>query len=293
MLKINLSGEKDDNPGEKSAEETLVTAAQETESGDAQAAQESPEKKTSGGRSNTRLLLLVALLAVSVLAYTQKDAILGLFAAKEPVVQEVAPTPPPTAPKPEPVPQEPDPVFVVLNSISNTVPTRVWLTSMVVTFDGKYEIKGISFSHDAIGTMIASLGTAGTVASSTVPPKAKSAESKYDFGVAGALANVKVPDILDAIPADKLSQMAAAVKGKAGEYGVEFRALPKEGATYSEQDMPFNLQGSYEGLKKVVADLCPEGGDVKVYRLVITPDAPGRTFDKVRAMFSLRTVSAI
>lgn len=294
MLKINLSGDKEDKSRAKEAETIVAHAAKETPAASIQDPPELAVEESSGPSNRTRLLLLLALLAVSVLAYTQKDSILGLFGTDKPAPSVVT-APPPPKPKPAPAPaaMEPDPVFVTLNAISGTVPQRVWLTSMVVSNDGKYEIKGMAFSHEAIAAMIAALNGLGAVDSSTVPPKSKSPEAVYSFVVAGTVTGMKIPEVLDLIPSDTLVQMCGTLSGKEKEYRITFAGLPKAGVVYKDQDMPFMLSGSFEGLKKVIADLCPESGNVRVFRLVVSSAAPGRSFDLVRASFSLRTVSAI
>ncbi len=297
MLKINLSGEQDNSRkreeavGETSAE-TTVAAAPAAAPVDTfeEAAAESPAPARGG--SQTRTLLLLALLVVVAAAYFKKDTLMGLFAGKEEPLPVVT-APPPKAPEPAPEVKEPDPTFVVLTSISDTVPPRVWLSSLVIMYDGAYEVRGMAFSHDAIVAMIGALGGIGDVASQTVPPKSKAPDAVYQFAVSGKLKDLDVPEILDAIPIDTLVQFGDGLKSRSADYGVTFHDLPKAGRSYTDADMPFALEGPYEGLRQVVADLCPEGGGTRIFRLVIAPAAPGRVFDKVKASFSLRTVSAI
>jgi len=297
MLKINLSDEQDDSRNENNAvpEET---AAESSDAETISAAREEPQEETvepvkpRGNRAP--ILVLVALIAAVVLVYTQKDTILGLFSTEEEPVEQVTSPPPPVAqPEPEPEPEEPDPTFVALNSISDAVPPRVWLSSMVIMYDGGYEIKGMAFSHNAILTLAGTLEKQGALTTRGIPKKAKSSETVYSFTLAGKLGSIAVPEILDAIGADRLVPLAESIKTKGKDYNVTFLRLPKPGQEYTEKDLPFSLEGSYGGLKQVVADLCPEGGDTKVYRIIVSPAAPGRVFDKVRASFSLRTVSAI
>ena len=52
-------------------------------------------------------------------------------------------------------------------------------------------------------------------------------------------------------------------------------------------------QEIYDGFKKVIGDICPEGGDSRIFRLVITPSSPGTSLDKIRASFHLKKVSSI
>ena len=113
------------------------------------------------------------------------------------------------------------------------------------------------------------------------------------FTLTGALGDVAVPEVLDPIPGDTLTALAASIETRADDYGVSFIRLPKAGESYGERVLPFALEGSYDGLRRVVGDLCPEGSDYRVYRLSILPVAGSQTFDRVSAAFSLRTVSAI
>lgn len=294
MLKINLSGEQDnkeetgDNAVIQSNADTMAEPLKETSD------KKTKNQKTKSSGSQTRSLVLLVILAIVALVYFKKDMILSLFSGKPQVVEPVmAPPPPPPQPESEPVPKEPDPTFVVLNGIGEAVPQKVWLSSLVVMYDGTYEIKGIAFSHESINTLIASLGTLGKITSQSVPKETKLSETVYNFSVNGVFSNINVPEILDMIPTDNLISMAGGVTGKSSEIGVSFTGIPKSGQTYTEKDLPFAVEGSFEGLKKVVAELCPEGGDVKIYRLVIIPASPGRAFDKIKASFSLRTKSSV
>lgn len=300
MLKINLSDELKDKSEEtadetsaETAGETVADSGAETVSDSYNEASEEIAEKTVSRRNQTRPLILLAVLALSALVYFQKDTILGLFGSKEEIIETITAPPPPPPPETEVVPEEPDPTFVALSGISEVVPARIWLSSTVIMYDGSFEIKGIAFLHEAVNSMIASLGKAGEIKSWAVPKKSNSSESVYNFTISGVFSNITVPEILDIIPADKLVPLADAVNSRSKEYGVSFTRMPKTGQTYTERDLPFVLEGSYEGLKKVIAALCPEGGDVKVYRLVINPASPGRAFDRIRASFALRTVSSI
>ena len=167
------------------------------------------------------------------------------------------------------------------------------MSSTVIMYDGTYEIKGIAFSHAAINSMITSLKRTGKVTSQHIPKKSKSSETVYNFSISGVLSDITVPEILDVIPADKLVTLADEVKGRSREYGVTFTRLPKSGETYSEKALPFLLEGSYEGLERVIDELYSAGSDVKVYRLIINPASPGKAFGMIKAAFSLRTVSSI
>ena len=294
MLKINLSDGHGDEK-KNSGEETLVREQAVTMEGSNEEEPEKPKKKSRRIQppDKTRILILLGLLVIATLFYFQKEMILGLLGGgNEPLPQVQAP-PPPSPPPPQPVeepPAEPDPTFVALNGISGVVPERAWLSSVTILHDGSFDLKGISFSHAAMNTMAASLETLGVIASKTIPPSSKSAETVYNFRVQGKLRDIAAPD---AIPTDVLVQLSETVKSRGADLGVKFSSLPKAGKTYTEEDLPFSLVGSFEGLKKTVALLCPDGGDVKVYRIIISPAAPGRAFDRVKAAFALRKTSSI
>ena len=309
MMKINLS---DENGQEKKNEEeqTQISYSEpdieepmlsetDTESmmftSDLVAEDEEPGvvEKTSG-RSKMMIPILAGLLVVLVVAvgFLQKDFILGLFVREAPVVEPVAPPPPPP-PEPEVVESEPDPTFVALNDIGEAVKSHLWLTSAVIAYDGTYNIKGMSFTHEAMAEMLNMLEGKGTITSKTIPGKMKSSEAVYQFNVDGVLSDVNVPEILDTIPPEKLVAAAETVKASEKEFGIKFSHLPEPGRMYTDRDLPFSLEGSYKGLKDVVRTLCPEGGDTRIFRMTIVPLSPGRSFDKVKASFSLKTVSSI
>ncbi|MBT4485271.1 MAG: PilN domain-containing protein [Candidatus Latescibacteria bacterium] len=291
MLKINLSDKEEVSPAadEEAADQTLSGETQEQPLEGV----EKVVRKTKKTINHTRPLVMLLLLALVALVYFRKDEFLSLLGGKQEEIVQVEAPPPPPPPEPEVVAEEPDPTFVVLNGLSETVPVKVWLSSAVIMFDGSYEIKGIAFSHAAINTMITSLEPKGNINSKLIPKKAGTPEAVYNFAVSGKLNEINVPEILDIIPTNNLVALADGIKGRSEEFGVRFTRLPESGKTYSEKDIPFSLEGSYEGLKKVIAELCPEGDNVKVYRLIISPSSPGRAFDYIKASFSLRTVSSI
>ena len=288
MLKINLS-DKDDKKKKSKADETAVKQPAQT------VAEKKADEttKTSSTKSTHLFLYLIVLLVIAVIAvgYWQKDMLLSLLPEKEEPVQVVKP---PSTPPPAPVVQkEPDPTFVVLNKISENVPSRLWLTSAVLNYDGSYEIKGIAFMYEAIDGFTAALGSIGELANQNIPGKSKSSETVYNFMLNGSVAVENVPDILDIIPTDNLVALSDPVIKQSEEFGVTFSNVPSAGQIYGDRDMPFSLEGSFVGLKKVIAELCPPEGKQRIYRIVIVPSAPGKSFDKVKATFSLRTVSSI
>ncbi len=327
MLKINLSDGEGKNHGEGNLEEMIgdealeeMVASEKSEEsapdeevpeesetmadmlGDV-AEQEEPEKpvkpakpekkKKPAGKSGTIIkvaALVFLVIAVAAAIFTQRNTIMSLFVKKEIPAPEPPPPPPPA---PEPVRTEPDPTFVTLNRISEIVPAKVWLSSATISSDGAYEITGMSFSHDALGVLTASLGSIGQIDSQDIPAKTKSSETVYLFNVAGGLSDVSSPEILDVIPSDDLETIAKPVIDRSSDFGVVFKIVPEAGKTYTEHDLPFMLEGPFEGLKKVIGELCPQGGQIRVQRLVIKPASGGRIFDRVQASFSLRTISSI
>ena len=294
MLKINLSNKE----GKNGAEEFEETSTQPVTDRGYQSAPEVQVSEIQDIQSSGKQRLLLVLLGILVLLtiiYFQKDRILGLFVGKQELVEVVVPPPqpPPPQPTPETPPKEPDPTFVALNRIGEIIPMKVWLSAAIVGYDGTYEIKGIAFSHAAMGSMVTSLGKIGKVTSQQIPKELKSTETVYNFSINGVLGNIQILEILDSIPTDKLVSMADTVRSVSGQYGIKINRFPKKGETYSDKEMPFVVEGSYEGLKKIIHFLCPEGSDIKVYRLTIIPASPGVSFDKIRASFSLRTVSSI
>jgi len=294
MMKIDLSSEQEDDR-EDEGQETISTSVEDTAE---TSLSETPEEGEHNAKSKGRQRLSLALLGVFVvltLVYFGKDRIpiTGLFGDKQEVIQPAVAPPPPPAPEPVIVPVKPDPTFVILNGIGEVIPPRLWLTSAVVMYDGTYEIKGMAFSHETITTMISSLGHMGKITSQNIPKKLKSPETIYRFGISGALGDITIPEIMDVIPTDKLIIFSEAVKERRKEFGIRFTRSPESGKTYTENDLPFSVEGSYKELKQLIGELCPEGGDVKVNRLIISPSSPGNAFDNIKASFSLRTVSSI
>lgn len=251
------------------------------------------KKKKTAGKSGAVIkvaALVFLVIAVAAAILTQRNTIMSLFVKKEAPAPEPPPPPPPA---PEPVRTEPDPTFVTLSRISEIVPAKVWLSSATISSDGAYEITGMSFSHDALELLTASLGSIGQIGSQDIPAKTKSSEAVYLFTVAGGLSGVSSPEILDIIPSDDLAAIAKPVIDRSDDFGIVFKIVPEAGKPYTEHDLPFMLEGSFEGLKKVIGELCPQDGQIRVHRLVIKPASGGRIFDRVQASFSLRTISSI
>ncbi len=259
---------------------------------------EKPKKpeKPAGKSGNIIMMVVLGIIVIAVAAviFTQKNRLISLF-AKKTEVSSPLPLPPPPAPEPvpEPVRTELDPTFVALSRISEIIPPRVWLSSATISSDGTYEIRGMSFSHDALGVFTSSLGSIGQVTDQDIPAKRTSSETVYYFSIAGGLTNITPPEILDIIPSDDLVATAEPVIKMSDDFGVVFKSVPVAGKTYTEQDLPFMLEGSFEGLKQVIGELCPQDGQIRVHRLVIKPASGSRMFDRVQASFSLRTTSSI
>jgi hypothetical protein len=101
----------------------------------------------------------------------------------------------------------------------------------------------------------------------------------------GSIDNFQSPDILDIIPADMLISQFGSLREKSAEFDVEFTRFPVTGANYSGMDLPFELVGSYAGLKRVIGEICPETLE-PVYPHCGSSRYPGRVFDRVRADFA-------
>lgn len=213
-----------------------------------------------------------------------------------PVKEEAPPPAPPPALVVEesaPVPEEPDPTFVAMNSISEVLPEGMWLSSVIINYDGSYNIRGIAFSHPAMGSLLTRLGTVGTVSERVIPAKSGSSETVYNFSVGGSLNVLKVPDILDNIPTDGLIALVDPVMKRSKELGVKFSRTPKPGQAYGDKDLPFSLEGTFESLKNVISEICPVDGNIRIYQIEILPATAGKPYNKIKASFSLRTISSI
>ncbi|HUT63584.1 MAG TPA: hypothetical protein VMZ04_06475 [Anaerolineae bacterium] len=295
MLKINLSDRRGNEKNERESEDTVVQPTVEISE---QSTNEKTVEKSVKGKKKIshRTLYLVVILLVAVaaaLAFYQKDMILSLLPKKaEKAVSPPAQTPAP--PEVEPVvPEEPDPIFIALNRISEVIPERIWLSSAIINYNGSYEINGIAFTHSAMGALADALGAIGSMSERIIPAKSKSSETVYNFSIRGAIGDINVPEILDIIPTDGLISLVDPIVKRSKEFEVKFNNIPKTGQSYSDKDLPFALEGSYESLKNVISELCPVNGDIRVYRIVILPATTGRLYDRIKASFSLRTVSSI
>ena len=293
MMKINLSGDKE---GKKSNKTPVAFSASEGATlkqkvPEELLAEEKNDQKSK--KSSLPLLMVLLIVLIAAVVYLKRDFIVSFLPKKSPVIQPVATPPPAPPPKVEVVEAEPDPTFVAMSKIAGAVTPRLWLTSALIKYDGTYQVRGIAFSYKSMNDMVAALEGIGTVTAKTIPGQSKSPETVYQFSVDGNIAGIKPPEILDVIPTGDLVADARTAAAHEKEFGIRFSRVPQAGRTYTDKDMPFTLEGPYEGLKKVISLLCPEDGKTRVFSLTIVPSSPGRTFDRVRASFSLKRVSAI
>ena len=296
MLKINLSDREGNKKDEREIEETVVqpTTKVSKQSADEELVEESVKEKKKISPRTLYLFVVLLVAAAAALVFFQKDMILSLLPKRaEKVVSPPAPAPPPPEVEPAVVPEEPDPIFVALNRISEVIPEKVWLSTAIINYNGSYEIKGIAFTHSAMDSLADALGAIGNVSGKVIPPKSKSSENVYNFSVSGTINDINVPEILDIIPTDGLISLVDPVIKRGKELEVKFNNIPKSGQSYSDKDLPFALEGSYENLKNIIAELCPVNGDIRIYRIVILPATTGLPYDKIKASFSLRTISSI
>jgi hypothetical protein len=201
---------------------------------------------------------------------------------------ETAAKPKPSAP---PAAGAGDPVLKALDRLFGATPAHLWLTEITISASGAYEAKGMSFSWPAMDTFAAALSALGSVSGKTIPPAAKAPETIYPFSVSGTLSGVKTAEILDAIPAGSLAALADSVKSLAASAGAAALKLPKSGQTIQDNELPFEIEGTYAGMKKVLGGIA--SGKTRVYRLQMRPAGNGTTFNRIRASFSFRTASTI
>lgn len=299
MLKINLSDKQKIQKKEK--EQGPSPAAPAKPSAAASGPEASPPaKETARKKTSPALVAVLILVLIGAAVYVNRGFIMSLFPAKPAPVQETqkpAPAPADTVSAPveqAPAPSvEPDPTFAVLNIISGVLPPRVWLSAVVLRYDGSYELQGMSFSHGAIGMLDSTLAGIGSITARDYPKKSASAETVYRFTVSGTTAGFDSTLMLDLIPTGDLIAFAAPVIEQCAGMGVKFTQTPQAGKTYGEKDLPFVLNGSFAGLKQVIGALCGKDPSVRIHQLVIVPDAVGLPFDKVKASFSLRKKSAL
>jgi hypothetical protein len=277
----------------------------------------SPEPATSPRKGNARVraaalaVFLVALAAYGV--YTQRGRIAGLMVRKtapvhtartrtaqpapamKPEARADSTAPPAPESRPQPAPQPvhvSDPTISALGRIIGGTPARVWLTSVTVSMDGAYELRGMSFSHSAMKSFAAALKTLGTVTAETIPVETAAPDTAYTFGIAGKLSGVKSPEILDVIPPAQLAALGDTLKTEGKRTGIIFTRLPRANASYGDSDLPFEAEGLYGGIEAMLGELSGKG-TCTVYRIMVRPAASGHPYNRVRASFSLRAISSI
>jgi len=306
MLKINLS-DKDKKQSEETIlsapiTETIIEAKTETKaeapvetknetSFEPEAVSENipPKKKRSG-----KLLLLLMVILLCGVFYMQKDTITGIV--NHYVKKSV---PEPAEPQPEPV-SEPVKTDVVKGTIIDAVKIigdiitdGVWITNLSITCDGNYKISGVSFSRQSIVFFADSLKNAGASDSLKIPEKAGSSESIYKFDFSGKISGVGAPEILDIVPADKLSAIADSLKRKSGDINVVFTKIPLSGKTALENEMPFEVTGTYNSIFELVKILSSPESSTIVSKIIIEPAIKGKPSDKIKASFELKMVPSI
>ncbi len=185
-----------------------------------------------------------------------------------------------------------DAALSALGALNRATPPRVWLTSVTVTSEGAYELKGMSFSHEAMASFAQALSSAGTVALSNLPARVASPEHVYSFSVTGKLGGMASPGVLDTIPPDRLAALGDSLKTQSRTLGVAFVRLPRANAKYEESDLPFEASGTYEAVISMIRGLTASG-KIAVHRISVNPAVTGGSFDRIRAGFSLRSVSAL
>lgn len=185
-----------------------------------------------------------------------------------------------------------DQVLVTLDRIGEATPSHVWLTEAEVRVNGVYDIKGMSFSYAAMDSFVTALENIGSVTGKDIPKVSKSPDTVYTFSVSGKLGGAKTSEILDVIPPGTLASLGDSLKFLAKREDSVALKLPQTGQTIQDNDLPFQVEGSYSGMKKMLGGLTANSKN-RIYRLVIQPAGNGGGFNRIRASFSLRTVSSI
>jgi len=295
MLKINLSDPRKPSGGEGVQKQTVPEPPAGAEPVQAPSPQPSPEKpaprKTRRPTFTPALAAVIVIVILAIGAYLGRDLFLSFF--PETVEQPPPVTVTPSQPEPVVVETEPDPVFSLLNALSETIPPRVWLSNVMLRYDGSYVMQGMAFAHEVMAVLDSGLVEIGVVTERFYPRKSESSESIYRFTVSGRVEGFTTPEILDIIPSERLTRYAAPAIAGSADAGVTFALTPEPGKTYGESDLPFVLTGPFVGLKQVIGTLCGDDSDVRVYQLVIVPSEVVRPYDRVKASFALRTKSSI
>ncbi|MHB9031344.1 MAG: PilN domain-containing protein [Candidatus Latescibacterota bacterium] len=219
------------------------------------------------------------------------------------VAASPAPEPTPSVPAPQPVAPAPprpvirarpvlprDPVLAVLDRISKMTPARVWLTAETVEADGTYELAGMAFSHDALLAFVSAMEKSGTVTAKNIPPEAASPDAVYRFTTAGKFSGVDAPGVLSAVSPEQLSALANTLRALRKFSGMTIIREPRPETLYGDDELPYEVEGSYSGVAAFLGKLVSKGKYV-IYRISIQPAVSGRPFNRVRVSFSIRTSS--
>jgi hypothetical protein len=191
--------------------------------------------------------------------------------------------------RPRPV-APPDPAVAVLDRISKVTPARVWLTAETAGADGTYEIEGMAFTHDALLRFVSALEKSGTVTAKNIPPEATSPDTVYRFTAAGKFSGINAPGVLGPVSPEQLSALAGTLRALLKSSGMTIIREPRPGTVYGDDELPFEVEGSYSGVAAFLGKLVSKGKFV-VYQVSIQPAVSGRPFNRVRVSFSVRTPS--
>jgi hypothetical protein len=185
-----------------------------------------------------------------------------------------------------------DPALAALDRIGGATPSHLWLTETDIRANGAYEIKGISFAYASMDSFLTALESMGSVTGKNLPKASKSPDTIYTFAVSGKLSGAKASEILDVIPPETLVSLGDSLKFLAEHEGAAVLMLPQKDRAFQDNDLPFQVEGSFSGTKKMLDELTGAGKN-RIYRLVIRPAGNSGVFNRIRASFSLRTLSSI
>ncbi len=259
------------------------------------------EEQAASGVSKIHMAIFAALflIVVGLAVWSQWGFVSGLIGLKPSKHKPAAVVRPaqtlPAAPVPVAIKTDSsvsDPTISALAALKRAVPRSVWLTAVTLTSECAYSLKGMSFSHDAMTSFASSLSSAGSVASSDLPARVASPEHVYPFAVAGKLNGISPMGVLDVIPPDRMVALGDSLRAKSKSLGVTFVRLPRANAKYGENDLPFEAAGTYDAVMSMIDGLAASGR-IAVNRISVIPAVSGGSFNRIRAGFSLRSVSAL
>jgi hypothetical protein len=184
-----------------------------------------------------------------------------------------------------------DPVLAALDRLSKSTPYHVWLTEAAVAADGSYDIRGMSFFTSSIDSLASGLDNTGSVIARDIPKPSNLPDKKYYFKISGKMSGIKITNNLAVIPLEMLISMGDSLKSIAERGCAISVKLPKKGQDVRDDDLPFVVEGSFSGLQKMLRELTLDSR-YRIHRLLIRPAGNGKTFNRVRASFSLRTSSS-